>query len=139
MESMSPRFSFDLAEFDFPLVQSWLASTYWSPEIPLERVKRGFEASTLCVGAFLGTQQVGCARCLSDTTRFSYLADVFVDPAHRGQGIARSMVQQLLAHPLVSDTDMNLLLTRDAHDVYRPLGFAVFPGPDRVMFRKAKG
>jgi GNAT superfamily N-acetyltransferase len=135
---MPPRFSFDLVEFDYPRVWEWLASTYWSPGISLERVKRGFEASTVCIGAFVEKEQVGCARCLSDTTRFSYLADVFVDPAYRGQGIARAMVKQLLEHPLIADTDMNLLLTRDAHEIYRTLGFQEFPDPERVMFRKVR-
>jgi hypothetical protein len=50
----SVRFSFSLSDLDFSRIQEWLASTYWSPGISLDRVIKGFTASTLVIGAFDG-------------------------------------------------------------------------------------
>ncbi len=102
---MIPDFTFDLAAMDFAAIQRWLASTYWSPGISLDRVEKGFRASTLCIGAFAEGRQIGVARCVSDTTRFAYVADVYVDEAFRKQGIAKTMVKRLMEHPLVADTE----------------------------------
>jgi ribosomal protein S18 acetylase RimI-like enzyme len=132
----SIRFSFDLAEFDFPRIHSWLASTYWSPGIPPGRVEKGFRASTLAVGAFIGPTQIGVGRALTDTTRFGYIADIFVDPDHRNRGIARAMARQLIEHPLMADVDACYLITRDAQPVYAGLGFEIADVQGRIMVRR---
>ena len=130
-------FSADLATFDFAVIHSWLTRTYWSPGISREKVERGFRASTVCLGAFLDGAQIGVGRCLSDTTRFAYLADVFVAEPHRGRGVARALVRQLMQHPLVREAETWYLLTRDAHGVYAGLGFEPHPRPqDFMRFRK---
>ncbi len=133
---MSRTYSFDPSDFDFAVIQRWLAATYWSPSITRERVEKGFRASTLCIGAFEQGRQVAVARCVSDTTRFAYVADVYVDEAFRKQGIAKEMVKRLMEHPLVSDCDKWYLHTVDAHKVYAELGFRLFPHPERVMVRE---
>lgn len=132
------RYSFALSDMDFPRIQSWLASTYWSPEISLERVTRGFTASTLVIGAFHGAKQIGVARALSDTTRFAYLADVFVESEYRGKGIGREMTRRLIEHSLLSDVDCCYLLTDNAHGVYEPLGFKIPETAGKLMHRKAQ-
>lgn len=126
-------FSDDLTTFDFAVIHAWLTNTYWSPGISREKVERGFRASTVCVGAFLAGAQIGVARCVSDTTRFAYVADVFVAEPHRGQGVARGLVRQLLRHPLLRDVETWYLLTRDAHGVYAGLGFEPHPRPQDFM------
>ena len=136
---MSRTYSFVLSDFDFEAIQRWLTATYWSPGISRERVEKGFRASTLCIGAFDQGRQIAVARCVSDTTRFAYIADVYVDEAFRGQGIAREMVARLMAHPLTADTDKWYLHTVDAHQVYAGLGFKLFPHPERVMVREKQG
>lgn len=130
------RYSFDLGEFDFPRIHRWLASTYWSPDIPAARVEKGFRASSLAIGAFVNGTQVGVARALTDTTRFGYIADVFVDPECRGRGIARTMARQLIEHPLMADIDACYLITRDAHPVYAGLGFEIADVQGRMMVRR---
>lgn len=130
-------YSHDLSRFDFTRIHSWLSSTYWSPGISLERVEKEFRASTVVVGAFSNERQVGVARALSDTVRFAYIADVFVDSEFRGSGIARRMTGMLLDHPLVGDADFCYLLTRDAQGVYRELGFEV-PDLQGKLMRRAR-
>lgn len=130
------RYSFDIAEFDFVRIHRWLASTYWSPDIPAARVEKGFRASTLAIGAFIDGMQVGVGRALTDTTRFGYLCDIFVDPDHRRLGIARSMAQHLVDHPLMADIDACYLLTLDAQDVYAGIGFQIADVQGRMMVRR---
>lgn len=122
-----------LARIDFDRVTAWLASTYWSPGISRERVEQGARHSTLVVGAYFNTQQVGFARVLSDTTRFAYLADVYIDEPHRGKGLAKALVNFALTHPLLATVDKWCLRTRDAHGVYQSLGFQKIEDPEWWM------
>lgn len=133
---MPLTYSFDINTFDFDVIHRWLAGTYWSPGITKERVIRGFQHSSIVIGAFEGVRQVGVGRCITDTTRFAYIADVFVDRDFRKQGIARQMVTAILAHPDVSDADRCFLFTKDAHGVYQPIGFGSHPNPDHLMVRR---
>jgi len=129
-----------IARINFALAHRWLSTTYWSKGISLARVKKGFVASTVVVGAYLESGgMVGIARCVSDTTRFGYITDVFVDPKARKQGIALSMVQFLIESPRVKDVEYWYLITKDAHRVYEKLGFRIFEKPERFMkLKKAK-
>jgi GNAT superfamily N-acetyltransferase len=125
----------DLARVDWLRVHSWLASSYWTPGISLERVNRAAENSSLVLSAFKDGTQAAYLRVVSDRTRFAYLCDVWVDTPHRGLGLARHLVQTALNHP--DHTTCNwLLATQDAHGVYAKLGFTPLPNPDRFM---AKG
>lgn len=130
---MTFSYSFNLADFDFATIHGWLANTYWSPGISYERAEKGFRNSTLCIGAFFEGKQVGAARVVSDTTRFAYLADVFVDENFRGRGIAREMIRQLMNHFDLKDVSKWCLQTRDAHPVYEPLGYEITRNPEHFM------
>ena len=124
-----------IARTDFAVVHAWLSSTYWSPGISLETVQRGARNSALVVGAFCADTgaQAGFLRVVSDTTRFAWICDVFVDPAHRGKGLASTMVRFAVNHPDLADVTRWILATRDAHDVYRSVGFEPLPEPSRWM------
>jgi GNAT superfamily N-acetyltransferase len=118
---------------DFERVHSWLTTTYWSPGIARERVERAANGSSLVIGVYRGKEQVGYARVISDRTTFGYLADVFVDEAHRGRGIARAMVRFALDSPDHQGLRRWLLATADAHAVYAGVGFVPLPMPERWM------
>jgi ribosomal protein S18 acetylase RimI-like enzyme len=135
-ENIKPIYTFDVSRFDFAVIHEWLSQTYWSPGIERERVEKGFRNSSVVVGAFIGSNQIGAGRCISDTTRFAYIADIFVHPSFRHQGIARKMVEELLNHPSVADVTACFLFTKDAHDVYYKQGFEIYPMPERLMMRK---
>lgn len=134
--AMELRYSFELQDFDFARIHDWLSHSYWSPGISREKVERGFRHSSLVIGCFAGAEQVAVARVLTDTTRFSYLSDVFVDSAFRGRGIAGEMVRRLLDHPDLREVECHYLFTHDAHPIYRREGFEVYPFPERLMFRR---
>jgi GNAT superfamily N-acetyltransferase len=114
--------STDPARLQLEVVYPWLRASYWSPNVRREVVERAFRNS-LVAGAYDGAAQVGVARVVSDRATFAWLCDVFVAEPVRGHGIARQLVQTLIDHPELATVRRWTLGTRDAHEVYRPLGF----------------
>jgi GNAT superfamily N-acetyltransferase len=66
---------------------------------------------------------------------FAYIADVFVVPEFRGQGIGKALVRAMLDHPDVAGLRVVLLRTRDAHGFYAQFGFGPLSDPDEMMGR----
>ena len=112
------------------LFRSWLADeSYWATGRPIELVRRSL-AESLVLGLYSPDgDQVGICRWVTDHASFAWLCDVFVDRAHRGRGLGTFMVEIATAHDEVRDLRLQLLATRDAHDLYRRFGFTdVAPG-----------
>ena len=130
------QFTDNFKRMDFARVHGWLKDTYWVPGISRKEVMRAAKNSSLVVGAFdRQGKQVGFLRVVSDKTRFAYLMDVFVDPAHRGKGLAKTMVRFAFKHPDFKTVKQWLLATRDAQEVYQSLGFKLLQHPKRWMAR----
>jgi GNAT superfamily N-acetyltransferase len=118
---------------DVGLIHRFLATeSYWAAGIPLDVVRRSLEHS-LNFGVYCEGQQVGFARLVTDYATFVYLADVFILAAWRGRGLATWLVEVITAHPDLQGMRRWLLFTRDAHDLYRKVGFAALRNPDRAM------
>jgi len=124
-----------LERVDLARVHSWLETTYWSPGVSHEIVERAARNSSLVIGAYLDSTQVAYARIVSDRATFAWICDVFVDEPHRAKGLARAMISFALAHPEHQNLRRWLLATRDAHGVYRELGFEPLTNPERWMAR----
>jgi GNAT superfamily N-acetyltransferase len=122
MTSARWSISVDPSLLQLDIVFPWLHGCYWSPGIRRDVVERAF-AGSLMAGAYLDGVQVGVARVVTDQATFAWLCDVYVAEAVRGQGIARAMVQTLIDDPRLQTLRRWCLGTRDAHEVYRPLGF----------------
>ena len=114
--------SFDRERLDFDVIHGFLKESYWSPDIRRDIVERA-AANSLVAGCYHGDDQVAFARVISDGATFAYLCDVFVLPQHAGKGIAKALVQAFIDRPDMQTLRRWLLATRDAHDVYRPLGY----------------
>lgn len=114
---------------DFVRVTEMLSKAFWSEQIHMDEVKKGAAHSALVVGAFLGDIQVGYARAVSDKIRFGYLMDVYVDEPYRRKGIGQKMVHYILEHPELKDVYQWLLITKDAHGVYKKCGFVPVSRP----------
>jgi GNAT superfamily N-acetyltransferase len=91
---------------------------------------------SICFGAFDGSRQVGFARVISDRATFAYVADVFVLDGHRGRGIGKQIMTAVTTHPELQNLRLWTLFTRDAHDLYRRVGFREARFPDRLMERR---
>ena len=123
----------DLKRVQFDRVHSWLSGSYWSPGISKERVEKAATHSALVVSAYRDGVQAGYLRVVSDQTTFAWVCDVFVDEAHRKQGVAKAMVNFAIAHPEFQGLRRWILATKDAHSVYAECGFAPVPFPERWM------
>ena len=122
----------DPARFDIEAAHAYLSASYWASGIPLSVLRKAVENS-LCVAALSGLEQVGFARVVTDRATFAYLADVYVLEAHRGRGLARRLVAELLLHPELQGLRRLMLVTRDAHGLYEKFGFTALANPTRVM------
>jgi ribosomal protein S18 acetylase RimI-like enzyme len=116
--------STDPARLDVAAIHGYLTRSYWSPGIPIEIVERALRHS-LCFGVYesAGGAQVGLARVVTDYATFAYLCDVYVLEEHRGHGLGKRMMRELMAHPALSGARRVMLATRDAHGLYAGFGF----------------
>lgn len=126
--------STDTALLDLATVHGFLTTSYWAAGVPLDVVQRSIEHS-LPFGLYHGDRQIGFARVVSDRATFSYLADVFVLEAYRGQGLGHWLVETIIAHPELQGLRRWMLATRDAHALYRSAGFVPLRTPERWMER----
>jgi GNAT superfamily N-acetyltransferase len=130
---MSPyEFSCDKQRLDIEVIHRFLAQSYWSPGIPRAVVERAI-AHSLCFAVFHDNQQIGFARVITDTATFAYLADVFILPEHRGKGLSKRLVEQVIQHPDLQGLRRMLLATLDAHGLYERFGFRPLAVPERMM------
>ena len=111
-------------QMDFDKVTEMLKDAFWSKGIKKDEVVQGAQNSALVVGAFNeSNEQIRYARIISDKTRFAYILDVMVDERYRKQGIGQSLVNFMMKHPDLEDVYQWLLITKDAHGVYKKVGF----------------
>lgn len=114
-------------------IHHWLSTeSYWSKHIPFETVKTAFDHS-FCIGILKDGKQIGYARLITDYASFAYLADVYVEALHRGQGLATKMLELLLNLDWVKNLRRIMLATLDAAELYKPLGFKTPVFPERLM------
>lgn len=71
---------------------------------------------------------------ITDQASFAYLADVFIDDNHRGNGLGKWLMECILAHPGLQGLRRILLVTRDAHSLYEKFGFAPLNNPEKYMY-----
>ena len=118
---------------DLQVIHGFLADSYWAKGIPVETLKRAMENS-LCFGALTDQgEQVAFARMITDQTTYAYLADVFVIEPHRGQGIAKWLMQNIMSHPDLQGLRRMMLATRDAHALYTQFDFKKLARPEMFM------
>lgn len=127
------RISDKTSDMDVETIHNFLSTSYWAAGIPLDVVRKSI-ANSLCFGIFTDDgQQVGFARAITDHATFAYLSDVFIDEAHRGQGLSKWLLQTVHAHPSLIGLRRILLVTADAHGLYEQVGFKPLHAPERFM------
>jgi GNAT superfamily N-acetyltransferase len=110
--------------------------SYWAQERSHETVLRSVENS-LCFAIERDNALAGFARAISDRATFAYIADVFVLPEHRGQGLGKWLIEYIVEHSELSHLGW-LLATADAHELYRKYGFESAQGSTRYMSRSPR-
>ncbi|HST20310.1 MAG TPA: GNAT family N-acetyltransferase [Blastocatellia bacterium] len=117
---------------DLNVIHGFLTQSYWAAGVPVEIVKRSIENS-LPFGLYDNDRQIGFARVITDYATFAYLADVFVLEDARGAGLGKWLVAAIISHPELQGLRRWMLATRDAHGLYRMVGFESLKQPDRWM------
>jgi len=114
-------------------IHRWLSTkSYWAQGIPLETVQRAF-INSFVVGVIHKSRQVGYARFITDYAVFAYLADVYVEEEHRGNGLSKAMMELLMGQSWMIGLRKLLLATLDAHGLYEQYGFKPLHFPERIM------
>jgi len=127
--------STDPNRLDIPLIHDFLSRvSYWATGRSLAVVERSIKHS-LCFGIYEGQQQVGFARVVTDFATFAWVADVFVLDAYRGRGLGTWLMEVIITHPDLQGFRRWVLSTKDAHEIYRRIGFRALHRPERWMER----
>ncbi|MEP6615034.1 MAG: GNAT family N-acetyltransferase [Ginsengibacter sp.] len=124
--------STDKRRIDPKYVHAFLTTSYWSPGISINIVRKSIKGS-LCFGIYHHLNQIGFARLITDSATFAYLADVFIDEKYRGKGLSKWLLEAILAHPDLPGMRRIMLATRDAHGLYQKFGFIPLTKVERWM------
>ena len=110
-----------------------LKMTYWADRRPTEQVEKSIQ-NTSCYGVYLedAKKLIGFARVISDYATTYYLCDVIIDTEYQGRGLGTALVSYIESLPEYQGL-RGILITRDAHSLYRKFGYEVLN--DRVMVK----
>jgi len=142
LETQRDKFtiSTDPARLDIDTICDFLKHAYWANTRPRERTERAIQNS-LVFGIYEGGKQIGVARVVSDYSIFAYLCDVFIHEDYRAHGLGKWLLQTILEHPDLRETRRWVLVTNDAHALYKQFGFSSIEDPEHwmQMFRRFPG
>ena len=125
--------STDKTRLDIDLIHNFLSTkAYWCLNIPKETVRKAIQNS-LCFGVFQNGSQIGFARIISDFSTIAYLGDVFILEEYRGNGLSKWLMEVIMGHPDLRGLRRWILLTRDAHELYRRFGWTNISDPNVWM------
>lgn len=98
-----------------------LQTTYWSHKRPAGVIEKLLDNS-LCFFLLRDTTQVGFGRVITDYVTTSWVSDVVIDSKIQNQGLGGWMMDCIMSHPDIVDTQF-ALQTGTAHPFYDRLGF----------------
>ena len=130
--------STDKAKLDIESIHQFLSTkAYWCLNIPRATVERAVENS-ICFGIYDGRKQVGFARVITDAATIAYLGDVYVLEEYRGKGLSKWLMETITSHPDLQGLRRWILLTSDAHSLYKQFGWKEIADPTKWMDRHDK-
>ena len=113
----------DRTRIDLDALHDFLANhAYWAQGRARETVERHLREAQRVVGLYHEDRLAGYTRTVTDGVAFAYLADVYVLPEHRGRGLGLELVRFTIDGGPYAGVKW-LLHTKDAHELYRKLGF----------------
>src|SRR5215210_7377560 len=124
--------STDPARLDLDVICDFLKRAYWANTRPRERTERAIKNS-LVFGVYESDKQIGVARVVSDYSIFAYLCDVFIHEDYRAHGLGKWLIENILRHPELKAVRRWVLVTNDAHGLYKQFGFTAIEKPEQWM------
>lgn len=125
--------STDKSKMDIETIHRYLSEeSYWAKGISKEMVEKSV-VNSFCFGVFYNDKQVGFAKVITDFTTIAYLGDVFILDEFRGLGLSKLLMKNIMNHPELQGLRRWILLTADAHELYRKFGWNNINDPDRWM------
>jgi GNAT superfamily N-acetyltransferase len=127
--------STDNDRLDIRVIHDFVSNqSYWGQGRKIEVVQRALDHS-LNFGIYKDNQLIGFGRVVTDYATFAWIADVFVLPEFRGQGLSKWLMEVMLGHPRLQGFRRWVLATKDAHQLYAKFGFIPLHRPERWMER----
>ena len=98
-----------------------LNELYSTEDYSSEKVQK-IVNNSFCVGLYSDGKLVGFVRIITDKITLSWIKDFIIEKDHRRKGLGSFIMNCLLAHPDLSETDI-VLGAQDARDFYKKFGF----------------
>lgn len=127
----------DPDRIDLLRVHAWLSEqAYWALGRAVQTQRQALAGSRV-YGVYRAGDgaQVAIARAVTDGATFAWVCDVFVDSAVRGSGIGTWLVSEIVERLEAEGVLRIVLATRDAHEVYRRIGFESLANPSTWLER----
>ena len=124
--------STDRRRLDLDAIHAFLVRSYWAEGVPRAVVARSI-AHSLCFGVYEGERQIGFARVVTDQATVAFVSDVFVLEPWRGRGLGKWLVETMVAVSGLQGLRRWMLVTNDAHGLYRRVGFVPPAHPERLL------
>lgn len=125
--------STDKTKLDIDSIHQFLSTkAYWALNIPKHKVQTTIQNS-LCFGVYTEEKQIGFAKIISDFSTVAYLGDVYILEEYRGNGLSKWLIETIMAHPDLQGLRRWILLTGDAHGLYRKFGWTDIAEPSKWM------
>lgn len=125
--------STDKTKLDIDSIHEFLSTkAYWCLNIPKDKVQIAVQNS-LCFGVYRNEKQIGFARIISDFSTIAYLGDVYIVEEHRGIGLSKWLIDTVMHYPNLQGLIRWILLTGDAHRLYRQFGWTNIADPTKWM------
>ncbi|HMN15641.1 MAG TPA: GNAT family N-acetyltransferase [Bellilinea sp.] len=128
------EFDSDPERIPWSLLMEYVHNCYWSPNRSLE-VMQDAVRNSFFLACYDKGQLAGYCRMVTDYTTFGWLCDVYVHHPWRGQGISKRLMELITTHPEFSRMKRILLITKDAHGLYKQFGYETLTEPDKWMVR----
>jgi GNAT superfamily N-acetyltransferase len=110
-------------KLDINAIHEFLSTkAYWCLNIPIDKVQTAIQNS-LCFGVYKDEKQIGFARIITDFSTIAYLGDVYISEEYRGLGLSKWLMEVVMNHPNLQGLRRWILLTGDAHELYRKFGW----------------
>lgn len=125
--------STDKSKLDIDAIHEFLSTkAYWCLSIPKTTVENAIQNS-LCFGVYQDQKQIGLARVITDFSTIAYLGDVYILEEYRGNGLSKWLMETIMQHPNLQGLRRWILLTGDAHGLYRQFGWTAIADPTLWM------